>query len=301
MNLTTLLRSLNISGNQLTGTLDISAFPNLWFLDCSDNQLSNIVFSSKQTQNSVYLYGLDCSGNKILWISAGIIANPDDWAVTKDVLIEYQGCRWAASLPIVSNDFSNQAVTLSVDTDQDTFDFCDAVPEMTVSNLWLSGVDKSKLTHCNFYSGKKDFTYSECLTYDSQDTVPISGTLSVTRSGSHSTNASNNNPDLSKPITGQNPNQPLLPIEIVDPLDPSVPGTVTDLQQNAGSANAYRLYNPNSGEHFYTEDLVERNFLINIGWKDEGVGWIAPKLSTVPVYRLYNNNAGDHHYTVSID
>lgn len=301
MNLTSSLRSLNISGNQLTGTLDISSFPNLWFLDCSDNQLSNIVFSSPHTQNSPHPYGLDCSGNKILWLSAGHLADPTDWPDTQYVLIECLGYQWAESLPTVSNDFSNQSVTLSVDTDQDTFDFRDAVPEMEVRNLWLSGVDKSKLINCNFYPGQKDFTYSEYLICGSSDTVPISGTLSVTRNGSHSTNTSNNNPGLSKPITGQNPNQPLLPIEIVDPLDPSVPGTVTDLQQNAGSANAYRLYNPNSGEHFYTEDLVERDFLINIGWKDEGVGWIAPKLSTVPVYRLYNKNAGDHHYTVSID
>ncbi|MEY8310039.1 hypothetical protein AAK899_11040 [Erysipelotrichaceae bacterium 51-3] len=301
MNLTSSLRSLNISGNQLTGTLDISVFPNLWFLDCSDNQLSNIVFSSPQTPNPPHPYGLDCSGNKILWLSAGLLANPDDWADTKYMLIEHRGYQWAESLPTVSNDFSNQSVILSVDTDQDTFDFHDAVPGMMLSNFTLSGVSQSKLLNCDFYSGDKAFTYSECLIYNSQATVPISGTLNVTRSGNHSTNTSNNNPDLSKPITGQNPNQPLLPIEIVDPLDPSVPGTVTDLQQNAGSANAYRLYNPNSGEHFYTEDLVERDFLINIGWKDEGVGWIAPKLSTVPVYRLYNKNAGDHHYTVSID
>lgn len=189
MNLTSSLRSLNISGNQLTGTLDISVFPNLWFLDCSDNQLSNIVFSSPHTQNSPHPYGLDCSGNKILWLSAGHLADPTDWPDTQYVLIECLGYQWAESLPTVSNDFSNQSVTLSVDTDQDTFDFRDAVPEMEVRNLWLSGVDKSKLINCNFYPGQKDFTYSEYLICGSSDTVPISGTLSVTRSGNHSTNS----------------------------------------------------------------------------------------------------------------
>ena len=59
----------------------------------------------------------------------------------------------------------------------------------------------------------------------------------------------------------------------------------------------YRLYNPNSGEHFYTAEVVERNALIIAGWRYEGVGWTAPEKSNTPVYRLYNKNAGDHHYT----
>jgi hypothetical protein len=59
----------------------------------------------------------------------------------------------------------------------------------------------------------------------------------------------------------------------------------------------YRLYNPNSGEHFYTADINERNDLISYGWNYEAVGWIAPAKSGVPVYRLYNPVAGEHHYT----
>ena len=59
-----------------------------------------------------------------------------------------------------------------------------------------------------------------------------------------------------------------------------------------------RLYNPNSGEHFYTADLEEKAALVNLGWNDEGYGWVAPKEGTgTKVYRLYNPNAGDHHYT----
>lgn len=59
----------------------------------------------------------------------------------------------------------------------------------------------------------------------------------------------------------------------------------------------YRAYNPNSGEHFYTADSEEFAQLKGLGWHDEGIGWIAPAISDVPVYRLYNPNAGDHHYT----
>lgn len=59
-----------------------------------------------------------------------------------------------------------------------------------------------------------------------------------------------------------------------------------------------RLYNPNSGEHFYTKDIHEKDVLVDLGWQDEGIGWIAPTKGA-PVYRLYNPNAGDHHYTKS--
>ncbi len=61
----------------------------------------------------------------------------------------------------------------------------------------------------------------------------------------------------------------------------------------------YRLYNPNSGEHFYTKSKMETENTVRAGWKYEGIGWYAPKSSNQPVYRLYNPNAGDHHYTKS--
>lgn len=60
----------------------------------------------------------------------------------------------------------------------------------------------------------------------------------------------------------------------------------------------YRLYNPNSGEHFYTAVATEKNHLVSLGWRDEGTGWYAPKTGK-EVYRLYNRFAGEHHYTLS--
>lgn len=59
----------------------------------------------------------------------------------------------------------------------------------------------------------------------------------------------------------------------------------------------YRLYNPNSGEHFYTGSTVERDALKDVGWNYEGVGWVAPLKSNTPVYRLYSGT--DHHYCTS--
>lgn len=63
----------------------------------------------------------------------------------------------------------------------------------------------------------------------------------------------------------------------------------------------YRLYNPNSGEHFYTSSYTEIGNCVVNGWRCEGGAWTAPIKSNTPVYRLYNPNAGDHHYTASKD
>ncbi|MCH3961885.1 MAG: glucosaminidase domain-containing protein [Solobacterium sp.] len=69
----------------------------------------------------------------------------------------------------------------------------------------------------------------------------------------------------------------------------------------SSAEDMYRLYNPNSGEHFYTADVNEKNNLSNIGWVYEGIGWKAPSSSSSPVYRLYNPNSGDHHYTMNVN
>ena len=63
----------------------------------------------------------------------------------------------------------------------------------------------------------------------------------------------------------------------------------------------YRLYNPNSGEHFYTGSIEERDNLVVAGWIYEGVAWNAPVKTGDPVYRLYNPVNPDHHYTMSAE
>lgn len=65
----------------------------------------------------------------------------------------------------------------------------------------------------------------------------------------------------------------------------------------AQAADMYRLYNPNSGEHFYTASAVEREAVRSAGWNDEGYAWTAPVRSNTPVFRLYSGT--DHHYTTS--
>ena len=82
--------------------------------------------------------------------------------------------------------------------------------------------------------------------------------------------------------------------------------TTDDLTVTLTAANPMnRLYNPNSGEHFYTANIKEKEALVALGWQDEGYGWVAPSTDSNddkkgnPVFRLYNPNAGDHHYTMS--
>lgn len=85
--------------------------------------------------------------------------------------------------------------------------------------------------------------------------------------------------------------------------------TITAKAYNGISASAnvtvmdafdiYRMYNPNSGEHFYTKEYQENIVLQSAGWIFESVGWYAPKTSATPVYRMYNPNAGEHHYTTN--
>lgn len=61
----------------------------------------------------------------------------------------------------------------------------------------------------------------------------------------------------------------------------------------------FRLYNPNSGEHFYTLSEAERDTLMRLTWKYEGVNWyINQSEDGAPLFRLYNPNTGDHHYTL---
>ena len=93
-----------------------------------------------------------------------------------------------------------------------------------------------------------------------------------------------------------------------DPVKPEPDGTGADDYGTSGTyANEdgdialFRLYNPNSGEHFYTQDVGERRALIaEQGWKGEAIiGYFPSNASfeSIVMFRFYNPNTGDHHYT----
>lgn len=55
----------------------------------------------------------------------------------------------------------------------------------------------------------------------------------------------------------------------------------------------YRLYNPNVkvGTHHYTTSLAEKNHLVKLGWRDEGVAWHGVSVSRQEQYQLIPANA----------
>ena len=60
----------------------------------------------------------------------------------------------------------------------------------------------------------------------------------------------------------------------------------------------YRMYNPNTGEHFYTGSMEERDNLIAVGWQYEGIGFTFPLTTGKPVHRLFQPSTGEHLYTM---
>ena len=77
-------------------------------------------------------------------------------------------------------------------------------------------------------------------------------------------------------------------------------GKINPVVEEVKTVDMLRLYNPNTGEHFFTASVSEKNNLVSAGWKYEGIGWKAPATSNTPVYRLYDKNTGDHHYTTNV-
>lgn len=73
------------------------------------------------------------------------------------------------------------------------------------------------------------------------------------------------------------------PTQTPEPVPTATPGPT--------AIAMYRLYNPNSGEHFYTASITEKDHLYDVGWGWEGIGWYAPSDGD-PVYRVYNQNGG---------
>lgn len=63
-----------------------------------------------------------------------------------------------------------------------------------------------------------------------------------------------------------------------------------------------RMYDPNSGEHFYTGSEEEKDNLVAAGWNYEGVGFTFSMTTGAPVYRLYDrHNTFEHLYTMDED
>ena len=62
----------------------------------------------------------------------------------------------------------------------------------------------------------------------------------------------------------------------------------------------FRLFYEDTGEHLYTTNVGERDYLKNHGWNYEGGAWLTPETSNTPVYRLFNQYSGEHLYTSNV-
>lgn len=67
---------------------------------------------------------------------------------------------------------------------------------------------------------------------------------------------------------------------------------------NMRTQSVFRLYNPNSGEHYYTAKGKEVYSLMSAGWIYENCAWFGNDAG-YNVYQLYNPNAGDHLFTMN--
>lgn len=123
-----------------------------------------------------------------------------------------------------------------------------------------------------------------------------------------------------------------------DPLSSETSEKIVPCEVGENEQAVYRMYDPERGEHLLTTSIEEANALLTLGWKSEGMAFIAPKESDtavfrmcasmhalitsigelhilvengwrfegvafhaggdVPVYRMYNPNNGDHVFTV---
>lgn len=79
----------------------------------------------------------------------------------------------------------------------------------------------------------------------------------------------------------------------------TVIGSIGIATGHAKASTLYRGYNPNTGEHLYSQNSNEIPSIVKFGWKNEGLAWSAPDKG-IAVYRLFNpNNGGDHFYTLN--
>ncbi|MGH1647976.1 BspA family leucine-rich repeat surface protein [Enterococcus gilvus] len=73
---------------------------------------------------------------------------------------------------------------------------------------------------------------------------------------------------------------------------------------SAGKKQVYRIYNPNSGEHFYTTNKSEANAAVKKGWRhetDNNYTWVSE--GDVKIYREFNpdvHTAGSHNFTTDL-
>lgn len=155
---------------------------------------------------------------------------------------------------------------------------------------WLSlGLIGITLTCTPLYAQEESSTESSAINPSTTETTSTQANLSETTATSDSaTNKTQETADTEKEETTTS----------TEIKTPEVPVASQPVIKEVPTQAMYRVYNYNSGEHFFTANSYEASQLAKLGWHYEGIAWYAP-LEGEPVYRLYNPNNGDHHYTLS--
>ncbi|PLS30652.1 RCC1 repeat-containing protein [Bifidobacterium margollesii] len=73
-----------------------------------------------------------------------------------------------------------------------------------------------------------------------------------------------------------------------------------DEEDSSLAVPVYRVYNRRSGLHHYTTSAGEKNSLVRLGWRYEGVSFKAVSQGGKPVYRVYNRHDGNHLWTMNL-
>ena len=264
-----LVNNMNVSHKNISDLKGIEFFSSMTWLFCGENQLTSLDLS-----NNTKLIGLHCESNQLN--SINISNNPNLIAIicrdNQLTDLDLRGCPSLVSLHCNNNHLTSLNVS-----------GCSELEELCCDCNYLTSLDLSgciTLDHLNCCQ-------NQITSLDIRNTPRIEEAYFA-----------GENPDCiwwTVPSTaviyeGYNHSYCRLAID----------RTVIIISSNTNNVSMYRLYNPNSGEHFYTSSEGERDMLVSVGWNYEAVGWIAPSTSNTPVYRLYNENGGEHHYTTSV-
>ena len=279
-------QTINLSG------WDTSSVVSMYDMFSGCSSLTELNISNWDTSSVAYMYDMFSGCSSLTELN---ISNWDTSSVTY-MSHMFSGCSSLTELNISNWD------TSSVTDMWNMFHGCSGLTELNISN-W----DTSSVAYMDdMFSGCSSLTELNISNWDTSSVTDMShmfsgcSALSKIRYSQTAVNIFQELPEQDGWYQDGNG-----PFSIADL--PTVESGKTALLTRTNSSDPqkpskvvmHRLYNPNSGEHFYTAADNEKDFLVSAGWKYEGEGWKAPEQSDTPVYRLYNANAGDHHYTLN--
>lgn len=186
------------------------------------------------------------------------------------------------TIPKSTTDDSKLELRVRVKSNEHVYDANAIIPQDQYYSYNVDNVAIQKRFAGTFFVNLSSWNYKNAVTEvevwirDTKDNTAYDGYISVQ-------NLMKSNKDHGATALDIAENTGLIPINLTEPT-------------MEGYNMMYRLYNPTSGEHFYTADKKECALTMLAGWKYEGYAWFAPQEGD-PVYRLYNPNVGDHHYT----